>query len=188
MKEHQATNSRSLLRKAVLFVILGLLILLLLLALSITYFLKRTPALTDPAPPIETSVVALRERIDILIPIKSVQWQEFGSPEYLGAGAPGPTDNVVLVAEIQTADLKWFKPEPKSEFIMRVVPEAARPWLSEPFKIEMKKSMPENDYRPAIPCKDYSTTFTKSKNPVEGFICAVPGKVLLYLWITSSRT
>jgi hypothetical protein len=98
----------------------------------------------------------------------------------------GPTDNVILIAEIETGDPDWFKPEPKSKFIMRVVPESARPWLSEPFRTEMKNSVPENDYRPAIPCKDYTTTFTKTKHPVEGFVCAVQGKVLLYLWISSS--
>ncbi|WP_426105947.1 hypothetical protein [Massilia sp. TSP1-1-2] len=188
MKTQQATNSRSLLGKAVRIGKWAFLIFVALLALSIMYLLTRTPAPTDPAPPIETSIAELRKRIDIQIPIKSVQWQEFGSPEYLGAGAPGPTDNVILVAEMQTSESNWFKPEPTSEFIMRVVPESARPWLSEPFKAEMKKSMPRNDYRPAIACKDYSTTFTKTKNPVEGFICAAQGKVLLYLWISSSGT
>jgi hypothetical protein len=188
MKAQQATNSRSLLEKAVRIGKWAFLIVVALLALSLAYLLTRTPAPTDPAPPIETSIAELRKRIDIQIPIKSVQWQEFGSPEYLGAGAPGPTDNVILVAEMETSDPNWFKPEPKSEFIMRVVPESARPWLSEPFRTEMKKSMPKNDYRPAIPCKDYATTFTKTKHPVEGFICAVPGKVLLHLWISSSGT
>lgn len=157
-----------------------------LLALSILYLLTRTPSPADPAPPVETSIAELRKRINIPIPIKSVQWQEFGSPEYLGVGAPGPTDNIILVAEMATNDTDWFKAEPKSDFIMRVVPESARPWLSEPFRTEMKKSIPKNDYRPAIPCKNYATTFTKTKNPVEGFICALPGKVLLHLWISSS--
>lgn len=188
MKAQQAKNSRSLLGKAVRIGKWAFLIFVVLLALSITYLLTRTPAPTGPGPRIETSIAEFRKRIDIQIPIKSIKWQEFGSPEYLGAGAPGPTDNVVLIAEMETSDPNWFKPEPKSEFIMRVVPESARPWLFEPFRIEMKKSMPKNDYRPAIPCKDYSTTFTKTKNPVEGFICAVQGKVLLYLWISSSGT
>lgn len=152
------------------------------------YLLTRPPSTNDPGPAIATSVAELRDRIDIQIPIESVKWQEFGSPEYLGAGAAGPTDNVILVAEIVTSDPNWYKPEPKSNFIMRVVPESARPWLSEPFRTEMKNSMPKNDYRPTIPCKDYSTTFTKTKNPVEGFVCALPGKVLLHLWISSSGT
>jgi hypothetical protein len=186
MKTQQATNSRSVLGKGVQIGKRAFLIFVVLLAVSIMYLLTRTPASTGPAPPIETSIAELRKRIDIQIPIKSVQWQEFGSPEYLGAGAPGPTDNVILVAEMETSDPNWFKPEPKSEFIMRVVPESARPWLSETFRTEMKKSMPKNDYRPTIPCKDYSTTFTKTKHPVEGFICAVPGKVLLHLWVSSS--
>ena len=188
MKTQQATNSRSLLGKAVRIGKWAFLIFVGLLAVSIMYLLTRTPAPTDPAPPIETSIAELRKRIDIQIPIKNVQWQEFGSPEYLGAGAQGPTDNVILIAEMETSDPNWFKPEPKSEFTMQVVPESARPWLSEPFRTEIKKSVRKIDYQPAIPCKDYTTTFTKTKHPVEGFICAVPGKVLLYLWISSSGT
>ena len=188
MKTRQATNWRSSLGKAGRIGKWAFLIFVALLALSVMYLLTRTPAPTDPAPPIETSIAELRKRIDIQIPIKSVQWQEFGSPEFLGAGAPGPTDNVVLVAEIETSESNWFKPDPKSEFTMQVVPESARPWLSEPFRTEMKKSVREIDYRPAIPCKGYTTTFTKTKHPVNGFVCAVPGKVLLYLWMSSSET
>lgn len=142
----------------------------------------------SPTSQVSNSIAELRNQIDIDVPIKSAQWQIFGSPEDTGAGAVAPTDDIILIAEIELADPNWSIANAKKNYLMRAVPEASRPWLSRPFRIEIERSRTTGSPRADVQCKDYVTNYKTSKKPVEGFICAIPNRVLLYLSLADSGT
>lgn len=133
----------------------------------------------DPKPPSE-NIAALREIINIEVPVKSARWEIFGTPEQTGL-VPGPTDFYTLVAELKPEN-DWFNSitEPMDETF--IVPEAARPWLTHYFRDLMEKNRNSTtDLANQADCRRFATTVRKSGRPVHGFICDSAQGILLYL-------
>ena len=123
----------------------------------------------------------LQQLVDMPVNLKSARWEMFGTPEYDG-GVPGPTDYMTLVAEIEpTANADIFASGTNGTSVY-VVPEAARPWLSSPFRSILEKNRNANiDFATTAGCHTYDTKVKTSGREVSGFACEKSGKVLLYL-------
>jgi hypothetical protein len=131
-----------------------------------------------------TSLAELNEMVYVGIPAKSVRWQAFGTPEYLG-GVPGPTDYITLVAELAPADKAWFDKVARTPGQVVVMPEAARRWLSPGFRAMLAKHAgraPDIASMPA--CRRHSAAITRSGRVVDGFVCWSPESSLLYLTLS----
>jgi hypothetical protein len=125
-------------------------------------------------------LAAFRDLVEVDVPITSIRWEIFGTPEYTG-GVPGPTDYVTLIAEVETSSQDMYRRSPATgaEWI---APEAARPWLTEGFRAMLAKNRGNNaDLPSSYNCRKLLARFKKDKMPVEGFICSDAGKSLIYL-------
>ncbi|GJI93838.1 hypothetical protein RugamoR57_05560 [Duganella caerulea] len=135
----------------------------------------------DHAPSVSDNLSALREVINVQIPAASARWEVFGTPEYTG-GVPGPTDFTTLIAELQPADGAWFASQKETVGTSFIAPEAARPWLSGPFRhLLAEHKNTTADLSTLGDCHPYTTTLKKSGSPVQGFVCGEDRRLLLYL-------
>jgi hypothetical protein len=124
---------------------------------------------------------ALRKVVDIPTNVKSARWEIFGTPEYAG-GVPGPTDYVTLVAELEPNGSLKNLPVDTGDGTVYIVPESARPWMSRDFRSLLEKSKNSAlDLATVKECHAYATRLVRTGDPVRGFMCAKPGRVLLYL-------
>lgn len=137
------------------------------------------------------SLPELRKIVAIALPARQIKWEVFGTPEYTG-GVPAPTDFVTLVAELEPvhdalppAELAMPPAEPGTDDKAYIVPEAARPWLSAPFRAWLQEHRNQAVHLPAGPCSAYRTTISKSGRPVAGFLCRSEGRMLIYLTLSS---
>lgn len=145
--------------------------------------LQACTANEKPAP--SNSMAALREIVAVDIPADSVHWEVFGTPEYLG-GVPGPTDYVTLIAELVPAH--GAMPAAGMEGgMVYIVPEAARPWLSDSFRHWLAGRRNGQVNLPEVSCSAYRTTVTKSARPVAGLACRDDGRLLLYLTLSAEQ-
>lgn len=136
---------------------------------------------------VSDDLAALRAMVRIPAETGSARWEVFGTPEYNG-GVPGPTDYLTLVAELEAGD-KPPATGPAETGGVHIVPEAARPWLSNGFRTLLSES--KNATLPLSPkngCLPYQSVVTKSGRPVSGFICTRAGKSLLYLTLMSTES
>lgn len=129
-----------------------------------------------------SDLAALRAKVHVDLPISSVVWEVFGTPEYIG-GVPGATDIQTLVAEIVLIDAtypsKMSLPLANEVF---VVPESPRAWLSPEFKTMMNRVRNSSeDMGRSFGCFRYETLLTDSGQPVSGFLCFSAARALLYL-------
>ena len=137
----------------------------------------------DAKPPQSEDAFALQAMVNIEFPVKSARWDVFGTPEYSG-GVPGPTDYLTLVAELEPAD-NWFASLKDPTGTTAIVPEAARPWLSRPFRGLIERYRNSNvDLSSHADCRKYATTVKKSGRPVQGFVCNDAGKLLMYITLS----
>jgi hypothetical protein len=144
-------------------------------------------SMEDPKPGVSDNLSALREIVNIQIPAKSARWEIFGTPEYTG-GVPGPTDFVTLIAELTPTEPNWLdsKKEPTGDIY--VAPEAARPWLSEPFRRLMEKNKNISaDLSSQLTCRKYETSLKKTGKQVNGFACSNADRLLIYLTLSSTQ-
>ncbi len=130
------------------------------------------------APKLNRDTAELRNKVNIDIPMTSVKWQIFRWPD--GGFPPAPDPFTLLVAEIELADPAWFKPHGVVEYGAHAR-NAARPWLSEPFKSLMTKAATDQDALAAAGCGRFESSMRSSGRPVSGFICKASGKILIYL-------
>lgn len=138
-------------------------------------------SMNDKPAKVSDDVTALQTLIDIPVKLKSAKWELFGTPEYDG-GVPGPTDYMTLVAEIEPlAHSEQFTSGTNAQNVY-VVPEIARPWISERFQTMLDRSKNSNLNLSTVPgCHDYRTRVKQSGRVVTGFSCEQSGRVLIYL-------
>jgi hypothetical protein len=134
---------------------------------------------TPEAPKLNLDSAELRNTIDIDIPMKAAKWQIYQWPTDDGF-LPTPDVYTLLVAEIELADPGWYKPDGQLKS-MQLKKDAARPWLSDAFKSLMTKAATDNRALADANCGTFNASIKTSGRPVNGFICASQGKVLLYL-------
>jgi len=126
---------------------------------------------------------ALQDLIDIPAPLKSAKWEMFGTPEYKG-GVPGRTDYMTLIAEIVPLENVEKFTNGANDKRVYIVPEAARPWISDQFRNFLEKNKNSNIELATVPgCHIYDTKVRKSGRVINGFSCEKSGHVLLYLSI-----
>lgn len=140
----------------------------------------------NPKPGVSEDLSALREIINLQIPVQSARWEVFGTPEYTG-GVPGPTDYVTMVAELRLSAPHWLETNKEPTGVTFVAPEAARPWMNVPFRRLMEKNRGANtDLSRQEQCSKFETTLRKTGKPVVGFLCARADQLLLYLTLSES--
>jgi hypothetical protein len=132
---------------------------------------------------------ALREIVDINIQAQSVKWEIFTSPDQTAYRfAIGPTDSVVLVAELFPSDRKAFAellPGEKTIYASG----SARPWLEEPFRNMLQEQTTRTvDLSMKSDCRPLHATLKKTGKRIDGFICRSHGKDLVYLFLADESS
>ncbi len=176
----QPKPKRSLLHAFVVFLGWAFLAVLGIIAVVIALFLwgMSTPR---PAPLAKSDSTELRQFINIDIPITSVKWEIFRSPD--DSFFPAPDVYSILIADIELSDPSWYKPRPVLTTRGDVMPESAREWLSQPFKDLMHRAPRDDNALAAFKCSEFSTSIKSSGRVVDGYICPSPGRVLLYITV-----
>ena len=138
-------------------------------------------------PSVSDNLPALREVVNVQIPATAARWEIFGTPEYKG-GVPGPTDFTTLIVELQPADDTWFASQKETAGTSFIAPEAARPWLSEPFhRLLAQHKNTTADLSTLRDCRRYATTLNQYGSPVQGFVCGGDRRLLLYITLSSPQ-
>lgn len=149
-------------------------------ALGLVLSLLLSGCSRDSPPGVSDNLAQLRAVIELQVPTKSARWEVFGTPEYKG-GVPGPTDFVTLIAELEL-EKTWINQGMALTGHTYIAPEAARPWLSDGFRIMLEENRnTTSDLSSKANCRKFNTTLKKSARPVEGFACESAGKILVYL-------
>jgi hypothetical protein len=143
-------------------------------------FLLLKASVTAPPPQVKSDATELRDIVNLDIPISSVKWEVFRSPD--DSFFPAPDVSTELIAEIVLADPSWFKPDGPIRSNWSLQAEFALPWLSDTFKRFMERATKKDDVIANAPnCGEFKSSIKQSGRPVEGFICAAEGKILLHL-------
>lgn len=132
-------------------------------------------------PGVSNDLAALRAVVQMPSAFTAGRWEIFGTPEHTG-GAPGPTDYVTLVAELRISPGDWRRLEAADGGKSFVAPEAARAWLSTPYRtllVEHKGA--EFELQSGQYCRAWSSKVVKSRRPVSGFTCLNGDHALVYL-------
>jgi hypothetical protein len=133
-----------------------------------------------------SDVTAFQAIVDVNLPLNSVRWEVFGTPEYVG-GVPGPTDFVTLIAEVTPAQPILIEESKTGE--IWIAPEAARPWLRQKFRgIFAKYANKYIDISTIAACKPIQAKLRKTGKLVPGFICNDVDASVLYLTIFNSTS
>ena len=138
-------------------------------------------SMDDNKSKVSDDVSALRNILILPAGAQSARWEIFGTPEYTG-GVPGPTDYMTRVAEIKLPDgSNEFSTNSGQESVY-IVPEAARPWISNDVRSILDSHKNSTlDLSTTKDCHAYTAKLKQTGNPVNGFACAKPGRVFLYL-------
>ena len=135
---------------------------------------------------VSTDIRRFREIVDIEFPLASAKWEIFGTPEYKG-GPPGPTDFITLIAELHSAETRFFRELSIPTGNELVAPEATREWLSLRFREMLAaKVVDDKEFSAKFNCREYSTTMRQSGRKVSGFICPDGEVYLLYLTLVDN--
>lgn len=135
----------------------------------------------DKKPSVSEDLTALRAVVQVPARFTAGKWEIFGTPEYTG-GTPGPTDYLTLVGELRIAPDDWRQLDGDGKGTSFVAPEAARPWLSAPFRTMLAKYKgTEFELKSAQDCRAWSSKVVKSGRPVSGFTCLHGDHALVYL-------
>jgi len=130
-----------------------------------------------------TDQAELARLVKLDLPINTVRWEVFGTPEYAG-GVPGPTDYVTLIAEIEPA--MSFAQTNTAE-TARITPDSARPWLSPDLRTLFTQ---HSNSQPVLSrvgnCAPLQAELTKSGEKVQGFLCSGKASSVVYLTPYSS--
>ena len=130
-----------------------------------------------------TDQAELARLIKLGLPIKSVRWEVFGTPEYT-VGVPGPTDYVTLIAELAPA---IPVPQTNTAETAWITPGSARPWLSPGFRTLFTQ---HSNLQPVLSrvghCAPFQAKLTKSGEKVQGFLCSGKASSIVYLTLYSS--
>lgn len=152
-------------------------------ALFASIFLLGGCSMEDSKSKVSDDAKALKDLIEIPATLKSAKWEMFGTPEYKG-GVPGRTDYMTLIAEIVPLENVEKFTSGANDKSVYIVPEAARPWISDQFRTILEKNKNSSfDLTTARGCQIYDTKVKKSGRVINGFSCEKSGHVLLYLSI-----
>lgn len=134
---------------------------------------------------VSEDVGALKSIVQLPAETTFARWEIFGTPEYTG-GVPGPTDYMTLIAELNPDDKLWAELPSEGPADVYIVPEAARPWVSNNFRLLLDRSKNAKlTVSNKNNCKPYTTRLTKTGRPVSGFICKGANQLLLYMMVLS---
>jgi hypothetical protein len=134
---------------------------------------------------VSDDAIVLRNLIETDLPMNSVRWEVFSTPEYDGR-VPGPTDYVTLIAVIEPVDSEKFQSRSKEGKVW-VAPGAVRPWLDEGFRWLLTKYRNHNMDLSGVPnCRKLQGRLRRAARPIEGFVCNAPGKSLIYLTLSDN--
>jgi len=129
-------------------------------------------------------ISALQKIVHINSRQTSVRWEIFTSPEQTGLQV-GPTDSTIMMAELDSWDAAAFSLLPAGETSF-YVPEAARPWLSEEFRLLFRKEAGRSiDLSLNLSCRPFASKLKQSGRTAPGFICKSGNKALIYLILES---
>lgn len=132
-------------------------------------------------PHVSDDLAALQYIVAVPAGVTSARWEIFGTPEATEL-VPGPTDYYTLIAELQPALAPAAEATGAQRDAIPVMPEAARPWLSDGFRALMEQSRNAHlSLSTHKNCRAYETTVRKSGRRVRGFLCTDAGRTLLYL-------
>lgn len=138
----------------------------------------------DDTTKVSDDSVGLRNLVELELPIKTVRWEVFGTPEYTG-GVPGPTDYITLIAEVSPADQKTFEARQETGTVW-IAPESARPWLTERFRLMLSTHRNTTvDLSRAFNCRRFEARIKTTGKIADGFICNDSGRSLVYLTLAS---
>lgn len=133
---------------------------------------------SDRTPPrASTDIVALREVVELPLPIRSAKWEIFYHPEKVG-GQMDNLESTILVAEIEPADPKWLERKLTPIMYPYLGPDDARPWLSPDLRVILSD---ESVNARLYDCSSYETIGVTSRERINGFACSANDKTLLYL-------
>lgn len=123
-----------------------------------------------------TKVEDLKEEFTFEFNISAATWEIFSTPEK-DDFLPAPTDYVHLIAEIKS-DARIKKSESINEII---VPNAKRPWLSTQ-SINILDHISNGEINPNKDnCQTINAKVRSSGRKINGFICELGEKKLLYM-------
>jgi hypothetical protein len=128
-------------------------------------------------------VVALRNIVKLEIPVLRGKYEIFSTPE-TSDSVPGPTDYVILVGEFEITQNQKINTSPVPG--MWLVPNATRPWLSEPFKSLLQKHRSSKIPEDYPGCHQLIGFLTKDNQRVEGIKCIRDEKMFVYLPLFST--
>ena len=133
---------------------------------------------------VSTDVNTFNSLVTIDIPLKSVSWEVFGTPEYTG-GVPGPTDYVTLIAQAESPN-NTKHAQVRAATPVGIAPESARPWLDPEFRRWLENSKNTTvDISKTGNCRTLTGLLNKTKKSVTGFACEGKTKTLIYLRIAN---
>nr|GEU80231.1 hypothetical protein [Tanacetum cinerariifolium] len=136
------------------------------IAVSLVFFLFGCD-MSEEKQKVSKDLVAFRNMIALDIPIKTVTWEVFGTPEYNG-GVPEPTDFLTLIAEIEPVSNEEFLNSDTGKSVW-IAPESPRPWLEKEFRnlLEISKNS-SFDISLKNNCRSISGTLKQTGKAVNG--------------------
>lgn len=127
-----------------------------------------------------SDIAAFQQVVELDLPIRSVRWEVFGTPEY-SIGAPGPTDFVTLIAEVPALDQEVIRKRSKAGTVW-IAPEAARPWLSGTNRTMLAKHRNASvNLSHFLDCRAVHGKLRKTGLTVHGFVCNSQESALVYV-------
>jgi len=135
---------------------------------------------------VSDDIGALRKIVHLNMQATSARWEMYGYPESTGfAFLPANSDNFMLVAELTPADARALSIEPPQDAPYRAY-NAARPWLDARFRALLGDAEAALvDISGKSRCRHLTTILRATGKPVNGFICHLDNKALVYLVIAS---
>jgi hypothetical protein len=135
---------------------------------------------------VSDDIGALRKIVNLNMQATSAQWEIYGYPEASGVGfLPVNSDLFILMAELTPSDTRAMSialPQDTPYWAYNV----ARPWLDGRFRALLGKAEQTSvDISSKSRCRPLTAVWRKTDKPVNGFICQVENKALVYLVIAS---
>ncbi|XYJ09520.1 hypothetical protein ACSUZJ_19335 [Telluria sp. B2] len=125
---------------------------------------------------------ALEALVTLNLPINTVRWEVFGTPEYSG-GVPGPTDYITLIAEISPPAPIAVAGNHQNKAVW-IASGAARDWLSPHFKsLFAKHSNRTLGLAGVKGCRPLRAVRMQTGKNLEGVVCSNSGTSVVYLLI-----
>jgi len=135
---------------------------------------------------VSDDIGALRKIVQLNMQATSARWEMYGYPESTGFSLlPVNSDMFMVVAELTPADARALSIEPPQDAPYRAY-NAARPWLDARFRALLGGAEPALvDISGKSRCRPLTAILRETDKPVNGFICQLDNKALVYLVVAS---